>query len=1022
MNKLKSVLLGLLAVSAIPLAAVAQGRGVLTGTVRAQDGAPLAGARVSVTGTNLRVQAGQDGTYRIVAIPAGSHDVSAIMLGFSPQSQRVVVADGQTVTANFSLQQTALQLGGVVVTATGREQETRELGSSVGVVSTDQVPLATTSSATDLLAGRVSGVVVTQSSGTTGGGARVRIRGSNSMSLSNAPLIVIDGIRVENSESGGIGSLAFGVGGQSPSRFNDINPNDIETIEVLKGPAAAALYGTAAANGVIQITTKHGQAGHPDIRAYAEQGRLDQVAKFPDNVYAIGNTVKLVNGVVTPTATPGRCDIMRLAIGSNPTGTQVGCTGITQTYTYNPLEAGGDQFFKVGNRQALGGSVSGGTTGSTFYVGTDYSNEHGVQPMNTQQRIRVQANTTGRFGELLTVGANIAYLDSRAELPQSDNSLYGLVGMALSGLPTPDAVASTQGFADYPAYFYDWKTYQNYTRLTGAVRGELRPLSWLSFNGTAGIDRYAREDRNRVPRTSIYNAFGPPYSYGFIQSNTSDIYDLTTNLSGTAIRDLRPDLVSTTSLGTQYIREHNHQIYAFGGGLTPGIETSLAGATSDFQAGESNYPNATLSAYLQQQFAWRDKVFLNAALRSDKNTAFGQDIGWISYPSISGSWVISDESFFPRFDALSNLRLRAAYGQSGLRPGPTDAIQRFGANVTTRSAEDVAAITFNSIGNPNLKPERTSETELGFESQFFKDRLGLELTYYNKDSHDALVNMPLPPSTGSASSRYENLGSVNNRGLEYMLSATPVRANRVEWNASLSGSFLRNRLTDLGVNAQGKPNAPVVVNSTQRHVEGYALGSYFHYPIVSYADADGNGLLSPSEVKVRTDTVVYLGNPFPTREASLSSDVTFAKWVKVSGLLDYKGGMKLLNETRAWRESTRDFANGGALYDATLPLDRQAAIVARSVYGSYAGYVEDASFVKLREVALTFMVPNRYTSRLAGAQGLGITLAGRNLATWTKYTGLDPELNYAGQANFTTADFTTVPPNRLFQIRVDANF
>ncbi|HEX5970389.1 MAG TPA: TonB-dependent receptor [Gemmatimonadaceae bacterium] len=462
-------------------------------------------------------------------------------------------------------------------------------------------------------------------------------------------------------------------------------------------------------------------------------------------------------------------------------------------------------------------------------------------------------------------------------------------------------------------------------------------------------------------------------------------------------------------------------MYAFGAGLTPGIETSLAGATSDFAAGETNSPNATLAAYLQQQFAWRDRVFLNAALRADKNTAFGQDIGWISYPSISGSWVISDEGFFPTFDALSSLRLRAAYGQAGLRPGPTAAIQSFSANVTTREATDVAAITFGSIGNPNLKPERTTEMELGFESQFFADRLGLDLTYYNKNSHDALVSKPLPPSAGSAGSRFENVGSVNNKGVEYMLSGSPLRSSRLEWNASLSGSFTRNRLTDLGVDAQGKPNAPVTISSTQRHVEGYALGSYFHFPIVSYSDADGNGLLSANEVQVRTDTVVFLGNPFPTREASFTTDLTFAKVVKLSGLLDYKGGMKLLNMTRAWRESTRDFGNGAALYDTSLPLDRQAAIVARSVYGSYAGYAEDASFVKLREVALTFMVPNRYTTRLA-AQGLSITLAGRNLATWTKYTGLDPELNYAGQANFTTADFTTVPPNRLFQIRVDANF
>jgi TonB-dependent starch-binding outer membrane protein SusC len=1016
-------LVTLLAVGlAFPTLAMAQtpGRGTITGTIAGQGGTPVAGARVVVVGTTIGAMTDQSGAYRIAAVPVGAQTIRAAMLGYSPQSRQVTVATGETVTANFTLQQAALQLGGVIVTATGREQSTREIGGTVGVITTADVNLAPVPNAAGLLQGKVSGVVVTQSSGTTGGGARVRIRGANSMSLSNAPLIVIDGVRVENAEN----EIAFGVGGQKPSRLNDIDPNDIETMEILKGPAAAALYGTAAANGVIQITTKRGSAGRTDFRVWAEQGSLDQQTSFPTNVQAVGTLVtRNAAGVVVPTAAgTGRCDIIRQAIGANPTGTQVGCTGVTNTYSFNPLEAGGSSVFQTGRRQALGLNVAGGGEQATYYLSSDWSNEHGVQPMNTQQRVRVQANTTGRFHDILTLGANVSYLDNRSELPQSDNALFGLVPMGLFGSASPANVAANQGFQSDPAFFYDWRTFQNYTRVTGSTTAEARPLSWLSFNGTAGVDRYAREDRNLVPRVSAYGpAFGDVYTNGFIQSNTYNIVDLTTNGSGTAIFNLRPDLVSTTSLGGQFIRENNHQIYAFGAGLTPGIETSLAGATSDFSAGEANLVNATVSQYAQEQLAWRDRVFLNAAVRRDKNTAFGQSLGWTTYPSFSGSWVLSDESFFPQISALSNLRLRAAYGKAGLRPGPADAIQAFASAVTSFSSQDVAAIVFNSIGNPDLQPEVTTETEFGFESQFFSNRLGLQLTHYSKHSDNALVSRPLPGSAGSATSRFENIGRVDNSGTEYEISATPLRRTNLEWNARLTGSFNHNELVSLGTNSQGQPNAPILIGSTQRHTQGYALGSYFHFPITGYADANGDGLLSPSEVTVRRDTVVYLGNPMPKREASFHTDVRLFKWASLSGLLDYKGGFQLLNQTRAWRCSTADVGNCAQLYDRATPLDQQAAIVARSNYGSYAGFIEDADFVKLREIALTLGLPQSLANRLS-AKGASLTIAARNLKTWTNYTGLDPEINYAGQANFTTAEFGTVPPNRLFQLRLDANF
>ncbi|HET9010970.1 MAG TPA: SusC/RagA family TonB-linked outer membrane protein, partial [Gemmatimonadaceae bacterium] len=796
----------------------AQSTGTLSGhVIDRQTQRPIGSVQVRIVGTTRGTQTDESGAYRIVNVPAGATQMVAQRIGYTQQSRAVTVEANSITTVDFAMVQAVTTLDQVIVTATGREQTTREIGSSVGALNTADVQMAPITSASELLQGKISGVVVTPSSGTTGGGSRVRIRGNNSMSLSNAPLIIIDGARVENSES----SLGFGVGGQAPSRLNDLNPEDIETIEILKGPAAAALYGTAAANGVVQVTTKKGAAGRPEFRVWTESGSLKQQAEFPSNVYATGNlVVRNAAGAVVPASTPvGRCDIIRQAIGANPVGTQVGCTAVTNTYTRNPLEDALTTPFRGGNRQSLGGSVSGGSDVATFYLSSDYDKEQGITPMNGLQRLKLQANSTGRVGDKLSVGANISYLDNRMDLPNGDNALFGIVPMGLFGSANPSTPAINQGFQNDPAFFYGWLTSQKYARTNGGLRGEYRPLAWLSFNGNVGLDRYAREDRNRVPRVSAYGpAFGSVYTNGFIQSYTYDIYDLTTNGSGTAVFDLRPDLVSTTSAGTQFIRENLHRIYAFGAGLTPGIETSLAGATSDFSAGELNTLNSTLSAYLQQQFAWRDRVFLNTAVRGDKNTAFGQNIGWIFYPSVSGSWVLSDESFFPRVGFLNSLRLRAAYGQAGLRPGPTDALQAFGSQVTTLlssagDAQDAAAITFNNIGNPALKPERSSEVEVGFESELFTSRLGLELSYFNKTSKDALVQKPLPPSAGSAANRFENLGEVNNSGLEYRVHGQALRTSDIEWNASVNGSFIKNKLVSLGVDAQGKPIPDVTVSS-----------------------------------------------------------------------------------------------------------------------------------------------------------------------------------------------------------------
>jgi TonB-linked SusC/RagA family outer membrane protein len=986
MLKFKWAIVALLALAGAAPAAAQQGT-IMGQVLDRTSNEPLSGAQVFVVGTSRGALANQDGRYLIQGVPAGQQEVRATLIGYSTQTLQVVVPEGGTVTQNFELAESAIELGAVVVSATGKEQTLREIGSSVGVVNVDDVELAPVTSFSDLIAGRTAGAVVMGTSGTTGSGSRIRIRGSNSISLSNAPLLVIDGVRVESDPS----TLSFGVGGQQPSALDDLNPENIESIEILKGPAASALYGTAAANGVIQVTTKKGQAGAPQFRVWAEGGLLERAADFPDNVEAVDDAGDI-------------CPLVYQSIGL--------CTPV-QTYRANPLENSETTVFDGGSRTVYGASVSGGSDDATFYLSGERSDEESVYDSdNFLERVNLQANMTGAIGDNMRVRGTVGIVDTDAQFPLSDNALFGAVGMGVYGNATPESVEATGGYENPIEFHYDWQTFQTSTRVTSSAAIDYTPLKWLSINGSAGLEQINRQDEGRIPRVSSYGVFGGIYSDGWIQVQKFDITNINSNLSGSAVFDLSDALVSTTTVGTQYIREDSDATYAFGATLIPGIETSLAGATTDFSTGEGNVLN---------------RVYLNAAVRGDQNTAFGTDIGWIWYPSVSGSWVISEENFFPTSDFLNEFRLRAAYGQAGLRPGATDALLSFSGGVGAFQNLDVPAITINEVGNQDLVPERSSEWEVGFEAGLLGGRAGLEATYYNKTSRDALVERPLAPSAGGSEDRWENLGEVGNSGFELLLSGEAVRSDNFNWNFTLSSSFNDNELVDLGEDAEGNP-IPPIGSGSQRFVEGYALGGWWAIPIADFEDANNDGLIDPDEITVGVedaegvlvdDSVAFMGEALPTRELSLNTDMTFWNLFRVSALLDYKGGHKMLNYTRAWRCS--DELNCEETYDPDTSLETQAAIVGRIVHGTYAGFFEDADFVKLRELALTFFVPDSWASAVR-ADNLRLTFAGRNLVTWSDYSGLDPEVSWQGAANFTSGDFATLPPNKVFTIRFDANF
>ena len=979
------VLLALLGVPALATGQQPQQDGTIVGRViDAATQQPIPDAQVGIVGGARGGRTSEDGMYRIAGVSPGTVQVRALRIGYQPSSQSVIVEPGGTATADFALAVTATTLDQVVITATGQEQRLRETGSSVSNIALEDVNLAPIQSFSQVLAGRATGVSVLQSSGTSGTGTRIRIRGANSVSLNNEPLIVVDGVRVNSAPE----SNSIAVGGQFPSRINDFNPDDIESVEILKGPAATGLYGTQAANGVIQITTKRGRAGRTRWNAYTEYGQLRDVNDYPANFGGYTDDFG-------PPALPF-CDLITQSFGD--------CVQDSLA-VFNPLMVHSP--FRTGTRQQYGLSVAGGSERARYFLSGDLEDEDGVYRTNSLARANLRANVDASLRDDLEVRVSTGYLSSRLRLPGNDNTFLGYISNGLAGHAED---GPTQGYDPIgPALLDRIDTRQEVERYTGSANASWFPLDWLRFNGTAGLDVLNRFDHETFPAGAI-DFFG--LGIGSREANRIQIGTYTANIAGTATFAVRPDLTSTTTAGFQFQRDLFRGTFASGEGLTAG-SGGLGGTTSRFQVDETQIENILVGGLISQQFGFRDRFFVSVGVRGDDNSAFGENFGVIYYPSGSLSWVISEEGFFPQTDLVSSLRLRAALGESGLRPGNRDAIVFFNPVAARIDGTDSPGITLGGIGDPNLRPERTREIELGVDASLLAERIGLELTYFNKRSRDALIARRTPASVGNPVTRFQNLGSVTNQGLEALLTLQIIERPEFQWNVALTGSTLRNRLTELGEGI-----APIIFgfDATQRHVEGYSLGAYWDVPITGFADADGSGIIEFDEIEYG-DTAVFLGNSLPTRIASINTDLTLFRWIRVGALLDYRGGYKQYNSSETFRCA---ILRCRGVNDASAPLEQQARSVA-AAFGVNSGYIEDASFMKLREVTVTFTAPSGLARRL-GTDGLSLTLAGRNLGTWTDYSGLDPELNALGQANFSQAEFLTQPQVRTFAARLNFAF
>lgn len=1002
--------LTMLSLVLLPAAVHAQQRGSIAGqVVDGSTNTPLVGVHVGVGGTTLGAVTNQEGRYVVTQVPAGTHELRISLLGYKSLNQTVSVTAGATATADVMLSQTAVEIEGIIVTATGQELRQREIGNSVANITTANIAMAPVQTMTNLLQGRAAGVTIQNSSGSAGTGSRIRIRGNSSVSLDGTPLIIVDGIRVTNE----VESTALFTGGTSTTRWDDFNPDQIESIEILKGPAAAALYGTAAANGVVQITTKRGLGGRTEVRAYTEAA----TSSIPDDMIPDNYRAR---GFRTDLNARGDCSFVEISRGV--------CTQVDSVYRYNPLKDAPNSPLRSGSSQKIGASVSGGSQDgrATFYIGGENQGTSGVLRANSLRRTNLRANMSGLVREDLRVSASTNFITSYIELPQEGNTGSGAWLNALFGAdPSPANIARGNGFRNpfNGSNVGWWRNEEQLRRFVFSVSSDWRPTTWLHVNGVAGVDQRNRFEQSTIPVPGLATGF---FAEGLREQYRAQGREYTASLNANVNRSLSSSINSTSSVGVQYNQTENDWTYAAGSGLAPGtLTTGQALSVQEF-FGETKL----FGIYGSQQFGFNDRLFVTGAVRGDQNSAFGDNIGFVIYPAVSASWVVRDEPWFPEFDVLSTTRLRAAYGQSGTRPGRLSAVRTYQTQAVALEGGVTSGFIVSNTGNPDLTAEISSEIEFGADIGLFGDRVGLEVTYYNKTTDDALIARPLPPSVGGPTSQFFNLGKVKNSGVEAGLRFEPIRRENLDARLSVNVATNRNKLV-----AIGDTTIPPIAIGLQRHIEGYPLGGYWGTRY-RYNDANNDGIIQSTEVFAdetqddMEDELSYIGQPFPKYELSFNASIGFLGMFRLSSLLDFKGGHYLYNYGGRLRcaEAAGSYCEARQLPGAAS-LEEQARIMARQVLGTSSGYVEKADHWKLREVALMFTVPSSWTDRIGVARSLSVSLAGRELATWTDYTGYDPESNIPTSAGtdidpgrFYTADMYAVPKPRTFVLRVDVGF
>jgi TonB-linked SusC/RagA family outer membrane protein len=957
---------------------------------------PLANVSVLLRGTELGTLTNNEGQFTLIArVQPGAYTLRFSLIGRGEASRQITLGDDRSVQVEtVNLQQSAVELEEIVVTGTGAPTERRAIGNTVATVSGGAVNQSPgTASVDQALQGKITGAVISETSGQPGGGVSIRLRGTSSILGGAEPLIVVDGVIIDNTADAqiSIGANAGRGNASLTNRLSDISPQDIERIEVVKGAAAAALYGSRANAGVIQIFTKRGSQGEPRISVSTTLETSRTPETYDLNMSPFAGTADVIFGPATEVGQPvERFDIQ-------------------------------DEIFRTGYGTDNQVSIAGGSETSSYYLSGGYRDEQGILESSSHRKSNFRGKLTQQLADWLEVTAGANFIDAETNfLPegeQTEGALTYVVFQATSFDPHFDPATGRFPFAPVLKFnpldvIANWEAPENVTRFVGNVETTLRPIPNLTVRYLFGLDDYRQESR----------FFRPPFSQslrdpGLVQSPIRTSRQFNHDLTGNWDVQVSPSITLTTTPGFRYSENRTESTRAAAEGLLPGVRL-VEGATQF--ASQSRTELRTVGGWIQERLGINNRIFLTGGLNVEAASAFGADERLQLYPRLGSSWVLHEEPFWERSavaNVINTLRVRAAYGETGAQPPGFFLGDNFFFGVPFSARPGFVQST--TLGNPDLKPERQREWEAGFEAGFVDERIGLELTYYDQTTTDLILSVPLPPSIG-AQRQFQNVGEVINRGIEIALNTINVDRPNFTWNSRLSFSTNKNEVTKLAsatdtlfIPGGGYPNAVIV---------GQPIGVF--YGRGYRRDEQGEIVIDPATgLGALSNDFMILGDPNPDFTAALSNTMVLGERVQLNFLLDGRFGNDVANFTRriteffgtdkVVEEEIRRQISGESPRKYTLNVAR---------IRNYEEYTEDGTFVKLREVALRYSVPGAWSRRL-GAESATVRLAGRNLFTWTDYSGLDPEINlFANNTVARGVDFATTPIPRSFVLGLELAF
>jgi len=970
-----------------PPAARAQTAGVVAGTViDARTLRGVDGAQVSVEGGTLGAMTDGSGGFRIVGVTGAEVTLSVRRIGYRPTTQAVRV--GRT-DVRITISEQAATLSELVITGTAEPVEKRSIGNSVTTVDVATVQnIAPSQDVSSLLNGRAPGVVMTGGSGAIGSGPRIRIRGAASLSLNDQPLIYVDGIRIANDISSGPQSQFFSSG--IISRMNDIDPENIESIEVIKGPAAATLYGTEANNGVIQIVTKRGKSGRAVFNLTSRVG----TNWFQDAEARIGKTFR------------------RMPDGS--------------IKDWNPIainREAGLGLFSTGLSQGYNMALNGGTDAVRYNFSGGYDNDKGIEPTNGLWRWNGAGNVSISPYKSLDIQATFNTTQQRIRVPQEAGG-GAWFSMYFGQAPVTDAEKLRRGYFSAPpeAFWGAFKQYQDVKRTTGTLQFNHRVGTWLTQRLVVGNDLTGEDNINQTLRMGPFfrQFFGNPVDQNGTKLTRRRELAVTSVDYAATLKSTIFGLQSSTSFGAQYFNRGTYALAARGEGFPAG-GLSLVDAAAVTFGGEDFFENSTLGFYGQEQINLNDRMYLTAAIRVDNNSAFGEDFSWTTYPKVAGTWVISEEPWM-KLGWVNQLKLRAAYGETGQQPATNSALRTYAA---TTGGDGTSAITPQALGNPDLRPERGKEIEFGFDGVFLSERVTAELTFYRRNTEDGILAQDVAPSSGFGGQRFINIGGIQSQGVELATRWSAIQRDNFNLDFGFNISNNDNKITDIG-------NVPFIQFGSNRHTVGRPVASWYDFKIVSaeYNPTtkravnmqcdDGNGGSTPCLNALLQPVAprVYIGRPDPSLEGAFNTTVTLFRSLRLYGQVDFKGGNRILNNND--RARCQVFAQCMANLE---PQDFDPIFVAQAQSSSGAlrqWTYQQAKFARLREISAAYQLSPRW-AQLAGARGGSLTVSGRNLALWTPYGGTDPE-NFFTVQQFVRLEQAQVPPLAQLLFSVNLNY